>query len=81
MVKQAKRKALRGKRFFIVDDNEIQRTVAMKLITNLGGIVDLCTNGQTAFDLVRTEFANREKEGNSLSLPYDYILMDCEVKH
>ena len=77
----SEKKSLRGKRFLIVDDNEIQRIVAMKLISNLGGIVDLCTNGQTAFDLVRKELASREKEGNSPSLPYDYILMDCEVKH
>lgn len=79
------RKFFSGKKILVVDDNLVQRTLAMKQISILGASVDVCTNGKDAVGLVCNgltdlrEEKEEEEEEVTRSLPYDYILMDCEV--
>lgn len=76
-------KFLSGKKILVVDDNLVQRTLAMKQISILGASVDVCTNGKDAAELVCNGLTNpreeEEEEEVTRSLPFDYILMDCEV--
>lgn len=73
-------KPLSGKKILVVEDGEVLRKVATTKISKLGAVVDASENGQEAFDQV-CEVLSRQRmeEGSSKSLPYDYIIMDCEV--
>ncbi len=55
-----------GKKILLVEDNEVNRTVALRLLKKLGCTVDCAENGQLALDMLAT----RE---------YDLIFMDCQT--
>jgi CheY-like chemotaxis protein len=57
---------LKGARILLVDDNEINREVALVLLTDEGLVVDVATDGQQAVDMLARE-------------RYDCVLMDCRM--
>ncbi|CDP18239.1 unnamed protein product [Coffea canephora] len=69
---------LKGKSVLVVDDLEVLRRVASTRISKLGARVEVCENGKEAFDKVY-KVLNDEKEINQETLPYDFIIMDCEM--
>ncbi|KAK3020583.1 hypothetical protein RJ639_046933 [Escallonia herrerae] len=73
-------KPLREKRVLVADDSSVFSRVAATQLSKFGARVDVCRNGEEALELVNKAFADRKKFGSSSILPYDYILMDCEVE-
>lgn len=69
---------LKGKSVLVVDDLLSLRKVASTKISKLGAQVEVCENGKEAFDKV-CKALNDEREINQETLPYDYIIMDCEM--
>ncbi|XP_060960968.1 histidine kinase CKI1 [Cannabis sativa] len=71
---------LSEKRILVVDDDFVARALVSRLIIMHGGTTSLCSDGKEAFQLISNELANPLKHGDSMmTLPYDYILMDCEM--
>ena len=67
--KQAVNKnSLYGKNILIVDDNKVNRLVAIKLITKAGGKIDIAENGEQAVSMV-----------NKNAINFDLILMDNQM--
>jgi PleD family two-component response regulator len=66
--------SLHCKKFLVVDDTKILRMLATNLLVSLGATVEQCENGEEAVRLV-DEGLKRDYP----NLPYDYILMDCQV--
>ncbi|THG04019.1 histidine kinase CKI1-like [Camellia sinensis] len=72
-------KPLSGKKVLVAEDNAVLLKLAATIISKLGADVETCRNGEEAFELVCKGLSNRRKDGGSAFLPYDYILMDCEM--
>ena len=74
-------KPLSGKKVLVVDDTRLLRQLAKHCVEKLGGTVEQCENGEEALKLVSNGLSNQRKQhgSNHMRLPYDYILMDCEV--
>ena len=70
---------LNGKKVLLVEDHAALRMLAVGILRKLGANVDTCENGQEAFDHICKLLSDQKKEGDSISLPYDYVFMDCEV--
>ncbi|XP_041022200.1 histidine kinase CKI1 [Juglans microcarpa x Juglans regia] len=70
---------LRGKTILVVEDNALIRRLTVSQLAKLGATVEVCENGQEALELVSKGLTDQRKAGASMSLPYDYILMDCEM--
>jgi len=77
----SKDKSLSGLKFLVADDNEISRRVTRHILKGHGATVEVCENGEEALQLVRIGLHNQREHSHSIVLPYDYILMDCEVKN
>lgn len=84
---EGSKKPLGGKRILVAEDNVVLRKVAVANVTALGAMVESCENGKKALELVCKGLSDQARKldgaaaittGSSL-LPYDYILMDCEV--
>lgn len=58
--------ALRGKRVLLVEDNEVNRKVAVRLLEKLQIQIDVAGNGREAVEKATTQ-------------TYDLILMDCQM--
>ncbi|KAL7205087.1 hypothetical protein ACSBR2_018080 [Camellia fascicularis] len=72
-------KPLSGKKVLVAEDNAVLLKVAATNISKLGADVETCRNGEEAFEIVCKGLSDRRKDGGSAFLPYDYILMDCEM--
>ena len=57
---------IRGGRVLVVEDNTMNQIVAVRLLQNLGYKCDVAANGVEAIQAL-------------LSLPYDIVLMDCQM--
>ncbi|KAL8262223.1 hypothetical protein R6Q59_026272 [Mikania micrantha] len=73
------RSPLRGKKVLLVEDNSTQQMIAKRIFLNNGVIFDTCTNGKEALTFVSKGLTDQKDLGASHILPYDYILMDCEM--
>ena len=73
-------KPLTGKKLLVADDNALLRKLTVANLLKLGATAKTCVNGQEALDLVFKGLSDQRKLGASKILPYDYVLMDCEVK-
>lgn len=62
-------KALSGKKFLVVDDNKINRTVVKRLLGDRGILIDECDSGAAAIEIVKT----LKKD------TYDMIFMDIQM--
>lgn len=78
---QSSDKPLTGKKILVAEDSAVLRKLAMHNIARLGATAELCENGKEAWELVRNRLRNHMSTHavSSNILPYDYILMDCEV--
>ncbi|KAL7003151.1 hypothetical protein U1Q18_004309 [Sarracenia purpurea var. burkii] len=79
--KSSRGRLLDGKNVLIVEDVELLRRLATNNLLKLGANVDSCDNGKDAFDRVSKVLGDQMiGEGrHSGALPYDFILMDCEM--
>ncbi|KAF7818143.1 histidine kinase CKI1 [Senna tora] len=69
------KKPLGGSKFLVAEDTEILRRIAVKTLIQLGAnSVEECKNGEDAVKVVEEALA-----GAFPNLPYDCILMDCEM--
>ncbi|GLU16764.1 hypothetical protein SLE2022_331790 [Rubroshorea leprosula] len=75
----SKKQLWTGKRILVAEDNKTLRKVTMKKLEQDGAIVEVCENGEEALKLVRNGLRDRTENGASHVLPYDYILMDCQM--
>lgn len=73
------RSPLRGKKVLLVEDNSTQQMIAKRIFVKNGVIFDTCTNGKEALTFVSKGLTDQKELGASHILPYDYILMDCQV--
>ncbi|KAM4101058.1 hypothetical protein ACB094_05G114300 [Castanea mollissima] len=72
-------KPLSGKKLLVADDNALLRKLTVASLLKLGATAKTCVNGQEALDLVFKGLSDQRKLGASKILPYDYVLMDCEM--
>ncbi|XP_057461146.1 histidine kinase CKI1-like [Actinidia eriantha] len=75
-------KQLSGKRVLVAEDNAVLRKLAVTSVLRFGAKVESCENGEEALELVCRALRDQKKDGastNEVVLPYDYILMDCEM--
>lgn len=75
-----RQKPLSGKRILVAEDSPMLQRVAKINLLHLGATVEVCENGEEALHLVRGGLKDQGDHGGPPILPYDYILMDCEVK-
>ncbi|KAK9067721.1 hypothetical protein SSX86_011832 [Deinandra increscens subsp. villosa] len=73
------RSPLRGKKLLLVEDNSTQELIAKRIFLKNGVIFDTCTNGKEALTFVSKGLTDQKDLGASHILPYDYILMDCQM--
>ncbi|KAL5560993.1 hypothetical protein UlMin_030740 [Ulmus minor] len=80
--KTSEEQPLKGKKVLVVEDSDMLRRLAFMLVSKVGANVKLCQNGKEALELVSMALAANDqiKHGGAAILPYDYILMDCEMK-
>ncbi|KAF5455369.1 hypothetical protein F2P56_024958 [Juglans regia] len=76
---ESKELFLSGKKVLVADDQALLRKVTVSRLLRLGATVELSENGQEALELVCKGLSDQSKCGTSKILPYDYILMDCEM--
>ncbi|KAI3882133.1 hypothetical protein MKW92_022014 [Papaver armeniacum] len=72
---------LNGKKVLVVEDQFVLRRMATAIVSRLGAIVEVCENGEEAVKQVSKALKEHDHmpEGTSKFLPYDYILMDCQM--
>ncbi|CAN8303007.1 unnamed protein product [Cochlearia groenlandica] len=73
---------LKGKRALVVDDNNINRIVAKRILMKMGvAEIKLCNSGKEAIGLINEWFAKRDEISSSSHMlpPFDYIFMDCQM--
>ncbi|OMO82132.1 hypothetical protein COLO4_23239 [Corchorus olitorius] len=70
---------LSGKRVLIAEDDTVLRRIAGVIVGRLGARFENCENGEEALQLVCTGLQDQRNDGGHFVLPYDYILMDCEM--
>ncbi|KAI3449996.1 hypothetical protein Pfo_006661 [Paulownia fortunei] len=74
------RKPLMGKKILIADDDPIGRKIATFVASQLGATIFSCENGEEAWKLVCRSLKDGTNAGASKdSVPFDCILMDCEM--
>ncbi|KAL8170666.1 hypothetical protein V2J09_022470 [Rumex salicifolius] len=72
-------KPLLGKKILIVEDHEVQKCIAVKIVKMMdAAVVETCKNGKEALYLVCKGLKDQALSG-SLEPPYHYILMDCQM--
>ncbi|KAL3653349.1 hypothetical protein CASFOL_003030 [Castilleja foliolosa] len=76
------KKPLMGKKILIADDDAIGRKIATFVVSQLGADIFSCENGEEAWKLVRKGLEDGAKacgDSKDLLVPFDCILMDCEM--
>ncbi|OMO63979.1 hypothetical protein CCACVL1_22133 [Corchorus capsularis] len=70
---------LSGKRVLIAEDDTVLRRIAGVIVGRLGARFENCENGEEALQLVCSGLQDQRNDVGHFVLPYDYILMDCEM--
>ncbi|KAL2535239.1 Histidine kinase CKI1 [Forsythia ovata] len=74
------KKPLTGKKILVADDDPIGRKIATSFASQLGANTYSCVNGEQALEAVCNGLKDQYITGASkISVPFDYILMDCEM--
>ncbi|KAL7132128.1 hypothetical protein ABFS83_12G050800 [Erythranthe nasuta] len=69
-----------GRKILVADDDQIGRKIATFVGVQLGASIFPCENGEEAWKLVCKSLDEGKHVGASKSsLPFDCILMDCEM--
>ncbi|KAK6915660.1 Signal transduction response regulator, receiver domain, partial [Dillenia turbinata] len=76
---QSGEKPLAGKKVLVVEDIYLLGKLTARSLRKLGADIEVCENGQKAFDVVQSALAGEIMPKESKSLPYDIIFMDCEM--
>ncbi|KAJ6384622.1 hypothetical protein OIU78_027851 [Salix suchowensis] len=76
---EAGSKPLIGKNVLVVEDSMLLQRLTSSVLKRLGASVEVCANGKEAFNEVCKSLSDQKKEGDSISPPYDFIFMDCEM--
>ncbi|KAJ6762589.1 TWO-COMPONENT HISTIDINE KINASE [Salix purpurea] len=76
---EASSKPLIGKNVLVVEDSMLLQRLTSSVLKRLGASVEVCANGKEAFNEVCKSLSDQKKEGDSISPPYDFIFMDCEM--
>jgi CheY-like chemotaxis protein len=58
--------SLAGKRILVAEDNVVNQKVAVRMLTKIGGQVDVAANGREAIEMIER-------------LAYDLVFMDCQM--
>ncbi|KAL5786732.1 hypothetical protein ACOSQ2_009124 [Xanthoceras sorbifolium] len=72
-------KPLIRKKILVVEDNAIILKLTVNSLRKFGADVEICINGKQAFDQISKSLSDQRKDGQSKALPYDCIIMDCEM--
>ncbi|XP_024004903.1 histidine kinase CKI1 [Eutrema salsugineum] len=71
---------LNGKRVLVVDDDRTTSLLATRKLKKMGvSEVKQCNSGKEAVRLVSEWLTQREQQGVTEMLPFDYIFMDCQM--
>lgn len=70
---------LRGKKVLLVEDDCLQQMIGKKILLKLGVNIEMCRNGKEALTMVSKGLSDQRNLGASHILPFEYILMDCQV--
>ncbi|KAI3669627.1 hypothetical protein L6452_40930 [Arctium lappa] len=73
------RSPLRGKRVLLAEDDIVQQTITKKILLKHGVTIETCINGKEALTMVSKGLSDQRNLGASHILPYEYILMDCQM--
>lgn len=68
-----------GKKVLVAEDSFILRKIALAILSGLGAETSGCENGEEALQLVLQDLNHQREHRADFSLPFDCILMDCEV--
>ncbi|KAJ4961501.1 hypothetical protein NE237_021411 [Protea cynaroides] len=81
MTLEGKRKLLSGKKVLVAEDNAVLCRVAISVLAHLGATVEFYVNGKEVLEQVCKALSeiNQSIETVDQVLPYDFILMDCEM--
>ncbi|XP_050225111.1 histidine kinase CKI1-like isoform X2 [Mercurialis annua] len=79
IVEDVEFKPLKGKKVLVVEDVQLLRFLVTVRLCKLGAHVETCTDGDQAVNRVCKALSDKKTEGDSKSLPYDYIFMDCQM--
>ncbi|MBU1170522.1 MAG: response regulator [Proteobacteria bacterium] len=69
---------IKGLLVLVVDDNEINREVAMETLKRQGIYVDVADSGPVALAMIKEKGFKKKKNGQRL-YPYDVVLMDIQM--
>ncbi|KAG8389558.1 hypothetical protein BUALT_Bualt02G0241700 [Buddleja alternifolia] len=74
-------KPLTGKKILVADDDVIGQKIAKSVASQLGANIYSCKDGKEAWELVCRSLSDGTNAGasNDFSLPFDCILMDCQM--
>ncbi|GLT37955.1 hypothetical protein SLA2020_122340 [Shorea laevis] len=72
-------KPLSGKKILVVEDTLVVQKLTVACLRKLGADVEACANGKEAFDKICNILRDQKERGSQQVLPYDCILMDCEM--
>uniref|UniRef100_A0A7N0VII8 histidine kinase n=1 Tax=Kalanchoe fedtschenkoi TaxID=63787 RepID=A0A7N0VII8_KALFE len=70
---------LSGLKILVAEDCPMLASLAHKLLSLLGAVVNICGNGRMALEAVVRGLSEKVPEGSSRRIPFDLILMDCEM--
>lgn len=73
-------KPLHGRKVLIAEDDPTLQRVAARIVSQLGADIFTFQNGEEALGIVCKNLSDGRKTGTLRTLPFDYILMDCEVQ-
>ncbi|XP_060171004.1 histidine kinase CKI1-like [Lycium barbarum] len=72
---------LTGKKILVVEDDNMLLMICLFVVSKLGATTYTCGNGEEALDLVCKGLSDQRDIGPfTPSPPFDYIMMDCQVK-
>lgn len=79
-IEEIDNRPLKGKKVLIAEDDTVLRKIASAMVSRLGADIYQCQNGEDALRLIVQNLNDQREHRSIYSLPFDYILMDCEVK-
>lgn len=72
-------KPLGGKKVLLAEDDMVLQKIGTAVLSKLGATVQICVNGQEAYEVIRKALSDQRNSEPPDVLPYDFVFMDCEV--
>nr|GEU51538.1 histidine kinase CKI1-like [Tanacetum cinerariifolium] len=70
---------LSAKKVLVAEDENVQQRIAKMILLKHGYTIEMCRNGNEALTMVSKGLSDQKNLGASHILPYDFILMDCQM--